>query len=161
MNFKRVKAHLMGIGVVLMTWLVIMQIVGLVAIDKLMFHPEMVKAGYDATLPGYVDIGTNGTRIAALIRGPAKGHKAILYCHGNAEDIASPASVLDVFAAKGYTVAAVDYPGYGLSDGTPTEDGCYRNAHRLYDWLLEDRGFKAEDVIVIGFSIALRVSMNW
>ena len=153
MNFKRIKAHLMGIGVVLVTLLAIMQIVGLFAIDKLMFHPEMVKDGYDATLPGYVDIGTNGTRIAALVRGPAKGRKAILYCHGNAEDITSPVSVLDAFAAKGYTVAAVDYPGYGLSDGTPTEDGCYRNAHRLYDWLLEDRGFKAEDVIVIGFSI--------
>ena len=85
MNFKRIKAHLMGIGVVLVTLLAIMQIVGLFAIDKLMFHPEMVKDGYDATLPGYVDIGTNGTRIAALVRGPAKGRKAILYCHGNAE----------------------------------------------------------------------------
>ena len=153
MSFERIKVRLMGVGVMLVTLLAIMQIVGLFVMDKLMFHPEMVKDGYDAMLPGYVDIGTNGTRIAALVRGPVKGRKAILYCHGNAEDISSTTSVLDAFAAKGYSVAAVDYPGYGLSEGAPTEDGCYRNAHRLYDWMLDERGFKADDVVVVGFSI--------
>jgi hypothetical protein len=53
----------------------------------------------------------------------------------------------------GYTVASVDYPGYGLSDGSPDEEGCYRNVHRLYDWLIEKRGFKPEDIIINGFSI--------
>jgi len=55
--------------------------------------------------------------------------------------------------ADGYTVASVDYPGYGLSEGLPDEEGCYRNVHRLYDWLVETRGFKPEDIIVDGFSI--------
>ena len=50
-------------------------------------------------------------------------------------------------------IAAVDYPGYGLSDGSPDEEGCYRVVHRLYDWLIETRGFKPEDIIVVGFSI--------
>lgn len=149
----RIKGHLAGIGVMLALLFVIAQIVGLVAIDKLMFHPEMVKDGYGEDLPGYVDIGTNGIQVAALVRGPEKGDKAILYCHGNAEDITSSAAVLDFFATHGYTVAAVDYPGYGLSSGTPTEKGCYANVHRLYDWLIEERGFRPEDVIVVGFSI--------
>ena len=52
-----------------------------------------------------------------------------------------------------FTIAAVDYPGYGLSDGSPDEEGCYRNVHRLYDWLIAERGFKPEDIIVVGFSI--------
>ena len=54
---------------------------------------------------------------------------------------------------EGYTVAAVDYPGYGLSDGSPNEKGCCRNVHRLYDWLVETRGFKPEEIIVDGFSV--------
>ena len=149
----RLKRHLAGIGVMLAVLFAMIQLVGLVAINKLMFHPEMVKGGYDETLPGYVDIGTNGIRVAALIRGPKKGGKAILYCHGNAEDVTSSAEVLDLFAARDYTIAAVDYPGYGLSDGTPTEKGCYENVHRLFDWLLEKRGFRPEDIIVVGFSI--------
>ena len=42
-------------------------------------------------------------------------------------------------ASQGFTVASVDYPGYGLSDGSPDEKGCYRNVHRLYDWLVDGR----------------------
>ena len=33
------------------------------------------------------------------------------------------------------------------------EVGCYRAVHRLYDWLVETRGFRPEDIIVDGFSI--------
>ena len=132
-------------------FVVLLQVAAWLLVDRLMFHP--VKGGYGDDLRGYVDIGTNGVRIAAVVRGPQKGNAAIIYCHGNAEDITSSIDLFDMFALDGYTVAAVDYPGYGLSDGKPDEDGCYRNVHRLYDWLVESRGFLPENIAVIGFSI--------
>ena len=122
-------------------------------INSIMFHPEMCRGGYRETTSGYVDIGTNGVRIAAVVLGPERGKKAIIRCHGNAEDALSTLDMLELLAEGGYTVASVDYPGYGLSDGSPDEEGCYRNVHRLYDWLIEKRGFKPEDIIVDGFSI--------
>ena len=120
-------------------------------INSLMFHP--VKGGYDATTRGYVDIGTNGVRVAAMVLGPERSRKAIMRCHGNAEDAKGTLQALEELSNKGYTVASVDYPGYGLSDGSPDEEGCYRNVHRLYDWLVENRGFNPEDIVVDGFSI--------
>ncbi len=148
-------------------------VVGTGCINTLMFHPEFARNGYDEETPGYVDIGTNGVRIAAIVRGPERGDppsqelrrgnppsqelrrgkKAIIRCHGNAEDMMGTLWALGDLAEQGYTVAAVDYPGYGRSDGSPTEEGCYRNVHRLYDWLVETLGFKPEDIIVDGFSI--------
>ena len=128
-------------------------VVGTGCINTIMFHPEFARDGYDEKSPGYVDIGTNGVRIAAVVRGPERGKKALIRCHGNAEDMMGTLWALEDLAEEGYTVAAVDYPGYGLSDGSPTEEGCYRNVHRLYDWLIETRGFKPEDIIVNGFSI--------
>ena len=128
-------------------------VIGTAGINMLMFHPGMVKGGYDATAPGYVDIGTNGVKIAAVVLGPERGKKAILRCPGNAEDMMGTLWALGGLASQGFTVASVDYPGYGLSDGSPDEKGCYRNVHRLYDWLVETRGFKPEDIIVDGFSI--------
>lgn len=122
-------------------------------IDSIMFHPDACRGGYRETTAGYVDIGTNGVRIAAVVRGPERGKKALIRCHGNAEDMVGTLWALRHLADQGYTVAAVDYPGYGLSDGSPDEKGCYRNVHRLYDWLIEKRGFKPEDIIVDGFSI--------
>jgi pimeloyl-ACP methyl ester carboxylesterase len=130
---------------------VLLLLIGTGCINSLMFHP--VKGRYNATTRGYVDIGTNGVKIAAIVLGPERGKKAIIRCHGNAEDALSTLDMLELLAEGGYTVASVDYPGYGLSDGSPDEEGCYRNVHRLYDWLIETRGFKPEDIIIDGFSI--------
>ena len=132
---------------------VVALIVGTGCVNSLMFHPEACKGGYGESTEGYVDIGTNGVKIAAIVLGPEHSKKAILRCHGNAEDAANSLFALRYLARRGFTVACVDYPGYGLSDGTPDEEGCYRNVHRLYDWLVETRGFNPEDIIVDGFSI--------
>ena len=140
---------------------VLLLLVGTGCINSLMFHPVKWRGG--SLTPGYVEIGTNGVRIAAIVLGPEHGNppsqelrrdkKAIIRCHGNAESAVGTLWALKALAAEGHTVAAVEYPGYGLSDGSPDEEGCYRNVHRLYDWLIEKRGFKPEDIIVDGFSI--------
>ena len=138
-------------------------VIGTGCINSIMFHPEFCRGGYGESTEGYVDIGTNGVRIAAVVRGPEhgsppsqelrRGKKAILRCHGNAENMMQTLWAVGELCGDGYTVASVDYPGYGLSDGSPDEEGCYRNVHRLYDWLVEKRGFKPEDIIVDGFSV--------
>ena len=136
---------------IIATVVVLLLLIGTGCINSMMFHP--VKGRYNATTRGYVDIGTNGVKVAAIVYGPERGKKAIIRCHGNAEDALSTLDMLELLAEAGCTVASVDYPGYGLSDGSPDEAGCYRNVHRLYDWLIETRGFKPEEIIVDGFSI--------
>lgn len=147
---KSIAKHLLRI--VLLT-VVSLEVIGSSFIDQFMFHPGYAGKTYTERTKGFVDIGTNGVKIAAMVLGPERGKKAILRCHGNAENMYHSISVLRALAEKGYTVAAVDYPGYGLSDGKPDEDGCYRVVHRLYDWLLKERGFEPKDIIVNGFSI--------
>ena len=149
------------VAIVVVTAGAMFVLVGTACINLLMFHP--VKPVYNATTKGVVDIGTNGVRIAAVVQEPERGspppqelrrgRKAILRCHGNAEDMVESIAVLKELVNEGYSVASVDYPGYGLSDGSPDEKGCYRNVHRLYDWLVEKRGFKPEEIIIDGFSI--------
>jgi len=138
---------------ILVCGVVVAVLAGTGCINSLMFHPEFCKGRYGESTEGYVDIGTNGVKIAAIVLGPEHGKKVVIRCHGNAEDAAGTLWALKELAKDGYTVASVDYPGYGLSDGSPDEKGCYRNVHRLYDWLVEKRGFKPEDIIVNGFSI--------
>ena len=156
-----IKAAFKSAARIIAIVVVLLLLIGTMCINLLMFHP--VKGGYNATTRGYVDIGTNGVKVAAIVYGPERGNppsqelrrgkKAIIRCHGNAEDAKGTLWALAELAEAGYTVASVDYPGYGLSDGSPDEEGCYRNVHRLYDWLVEKRGFKPEDIIIDGFSI--------
>ena len=155
------KAAIKSAARIIAIVVVLLFLIGTACINSLMFHP--VKGGYSTATRGYVDIGTNSVKVAAIVYGPERGNspsqelrrgkKAIIRCHGNAEDAKGTLWALAELAEAGYTVASVDYPGYGLSDGSPDEEGCYRNVHRLYDWLVEKRGFKPEDIIVNGFSI--------
>ena len=143
---------------VLIVGLAIMQILAALLINRFMFHP--VKGGYDNTLDGYVNICTNEESVAARILGPKNGIKAILYCHGNAEDLTAIDGRFDGLIESGYTIATFDYPGYGLSEGKPDETGCYRNAHMLYNWLINDRGFPPTNIVVVGYSIGTGVAVE-
>ena len=134
----------------------LVQALAFLTINRFMFHP--VKGGYGSDIDGFVDVGTNGVSIAARVVGPSRSRKALLYCHGNAEDLTSIDGRFDALIAEGYTVATFDYPGYGLSDGTPDEKGCHRNAHRLFDWLIRNRGLSPKDIIVLGYSIGTGVA---
>lgn len=143
---------------VLLGGFVAVQILAALLINRFMFHP--FRGGYDKLMTGYVNIGTNGCELSAVVLGPERGKKAVIYCHGNAEDISVVQGRFSALTAAGYTVAAMEYPGYGQTEGSPTEDGCYENAHRLYDWLVGERGFRPEDIVVVGYSIGTGVAVE-
>lgn len=143
---------------VLICGVIAMQLLMHLLIDRFMFHP--VTGGYDRNIDGYVELCVGGETIAARALGPTRGQKAILFCHGNAEDLTSVDGRFDELISDGITVVAFDYPGYGMSTGTPTEEGCYRSCHALYDWLIKERGFTPQDIFVVGFSIGSGVAVE-
>lgn len=137
---------------------VIIQCLAALLANRYMFHP--VKGGYDESLDGLVCIGTNDHKVVAVLTGPARGKKAIIYCHGNMEDATSGGGRFSEIADNGYTIATIEYPGYGLADGHPNEADCYRNAHRLYDWLVGERGFSGGEIFVVGYSLGTGVAVE-
>jgi uncharacterized protein len=52
----------------------------------------------------------------------------VLYFHGNGGNLSVWSDVLIGFVRHGYEVVAIDYRGFGLSTGTPSEQGLYRDA---------------------------------
>jgi pimeloyl-ACP methyl ester carboxylesterase len=51
----------------------------------------------------------------------------IVYFHGNGGNLSNWAPILAAIARHRYSIFAVDYRGYGLSTGHPTERGLYRD----------------------------------
>lgn len=51
----------------------------------------------------------------------------IVYFHGNGGNLSNWSPILAGIVKRGYSVFAVDYRGYGLSTGIPTERGLYRD----------------------------------
>lgn len=59
--------------------------------------------------------------------------RTILYSHGNAEDLGLCLKYLDRLAEIcGADVLAYDYPGYGISEGSASEEGCYAAINAAY-----------------------------
>jgi uncharacterized protein len=70
---------------------------------------------------------TDGERLRAWRMNAAQPRARVVYFHGNGGNLSNWAPILAAIVRRGYSVFAVDYRGYGLSTGTPTERGLYRD----------------------------------
>lgn len=91
----------------------------------------------------------------------------ILYCHGNKDHLDFYWNRQKLLAHVGgknrFGVLSFDYPGYGLSEGTPTEDNMYAATEGALKWLKE-QGVANDRLIAYGFSLgsapATRIAAN-
>ena len=80
----------------------------------------------------------------------------ILYLHGNAGHLDFYWNRIKLLANTGaknrFGVLAIDYRGYGLSGGTPSEDGLYADTDAAMKWLKE-KGLTSDRLVIYGFSM--------
>lgn len=69
----------------------------------------------------------DGERLHAWHLPRADAVAQVVYFHGNGGNLSVWSDVLVEIARHGYEVIAVDYRGFGLSTGAPTEQGLYRD----------------------------------
>ena len=98
------------------------------------------------------------TIYAAYLGDPARISKdtVIVYCHGYSHhmDFYYPRAQLlaNVGGKNRYGVMMMDYRSFGLSSGTPTEEGMYADVEAAIEWL-RDRGLTSDRLIMEGFSL--------
>src|SRR3954467_9587955 len=64
--------------------------------------------------------------------------RTVLYLHGNAGNLSHRGnSLVKLRKLLNAAVLILDYPGYGRSDGAPTEAGCYAAGDAGYRWLID------------------------
>ena len=103
---------------------------------------------------------SDGVRINAFYRANPASKQVLLWFHGNAENIGYDLVHLRVLAEIGLNILAVDYRGYGKSEGKPDEAGVYSDADAAYDYLINQRHFRAEDIFIYGHSLGGAVAIN-
>ena len=85
-----------------------------------------------------------------------KSDTVIMYFHGTADHMDFYWNRQKLLAHLGgkhnYGVLMIDYRGYGLSDGTPTEEGMYADGKAALDWLKSNE-LTSERLIIYGFSL--------
>ena len=120
--------------------------------DRLIFVPP--PSTYDEGLEGLVRFTSDrGDTIAARWVEGEPGRPVVLFAHGNAEDIGLGGWHAERYAESGVSILAFDYPGYGLSTGTPSEEGAYSAADAALAWLLRTTGVDEDRVLLHGRSL--------
>lgn len=92
---------------------------------------------------------------------PAAGSDAcgaVIYFHGNAGSLVDRAFIARRLSSAGFHALLVDYRGYGLSGGSPDEEGLYRDARAAWRHALEARGMDPARIAVAGHSLGSAVA---
>lgn len=133
-------------------------LVGLYACQsKLVYHPWK---GIDAT-PADVGLDYDDVRIETedgeTVHGFYVPHDSaratLLLCHGNAGNVSNRVPVVGTLHRLGVSVLVFDYRGFGLSTGSPDEQGTYRDARAAHRHLVERRGVSPDRIVIYGKSL--------
>jgi uncharacterized protein len=128
--------------------------------DELVFAAERSRQHLLSVLPAdaeRVAVPVPGGELAGVVYradGSADGTFWMLHLHGNADSAFSPWQVRhsEALRRSGFNVLEVDYRGFGLTPGRPSEAGMYEDSEAAYRELLR-RGVPPNRIILLGHSL--------
>jgi fermentation-respiration switch protein FrsA (DUF1100 family) len=95
----------------------------------------------------------DGLRLHAWYLPRPGAQRVLLFFHGNAGNLSHRRTSLEIFHRLGLAVLILDYRGYGLSEGRPSEAGLYLDAAAAWDHLIGTRGVAPGDIVIFGRSL--------
>ncbi len=124
---------------------------------RLIYHPHTSESSWLS--PGELaeDVwlqANTGERIHAWWCPVENPDWVLLYCHGNAGNLSYRRDLIRRWQRElNASVLIFDYPGFGKSEGKPSEAGCYAAAQAAYDWLLENKSVSPSQLVLYGKSL--------
>ncbi|QDU20671.1 alpha/beta hydrolase [Urbifossiella limnaea] len=134
--------------------------------SKLVFHPHTAAEAWlqpaDRRTRDVEFSSADGTKLHAWWLPPTRPEAgAFLASHGNGGNLSYRGDLaLYLNNATDAGVLMYDYPGYGKSDGSPTEAGCYAACDAAYAWLTTEGKIPPRHVILLGESIGTGVAVE-
>jgi uncharacterized protein len=77
---------------------------------------------------------SDGEQLRAWLLPHPATRALVVYFHGNGGNLSVWLPILAGLHHQGFTVAAIDYRGYGASTGRPSEQGLYRDVDAALEW---------------------------
>jgi uncharacterized protein len=112
--------------------------------------------GWYCTPQALAGVGASPAQEEAATAAPA----TLLWFHGNAGNISGRYPMIERLTEEGFAVFAVDYRGYGRSEGAPSEEGLYTDARAAWDYLLKERGIAPGRIVIFGDSLGGAVAID-
>lgn len=133
--------------------------------NRFVYHPARTDPRAAISLaPPLQDVElrtADGVKIHARWCPLLQSRGVLLYSHGNAGNLEHFGKLMRNFSdSLDRSVLIFDYPGYGRSEGKPSEKGCYTAAEAAYDWLTRVQGIAPERIVICGESLGGGVAVD-
>ncbi|MBT5231031.1 MAG: alpha/beta hydrolase [Methylococcales bacterium] len=132
-------------------------------VNKATFHPSPGEsydlADFDTDIQRVTLKTADHVNISSYFLPNPKANKALLLFHGNAGNASDRLPEAEVFHSYGLNVLLMDYRGYGLSEGSPSEGGIYKDAAAGLAYL-QAQGFRTEEIFLYGRSLGTTVAVE-
>ena len=86
--------------------------------------------------------------------------QTLLWFHGNAGNITHRLDNIRLLHDRGINVFIFDYRGYGRSEGEPDEQGLYADGRAAYDYIINERSIRPDDIIFFGRSLGTAIAID-
>lgn len=132
--------------------------------NQLIFCPPNTPKKYFQHLVGvnnyYVMKDSNTTCLLVRPERWTRNCKCIVFSHGNGSDIYTMYEYVRYLAdLTNSDVYIYDYPGYGLSEGKVSEQGCYNSLKKVMDYVRTQ--YQDSDITMLGQSLGTGIVMDF
>lgn len=132
--------------------------------NRLVYHPVPYPVGdwqpAGLTFEDAEFTANDGTALHGWYIEHQEPRAVVLFLHGNAGNIAGRAEFLRRIHELRVSVLALDYRGYGRSEGSPTEAGVIADARAARKWLSTKTGLKEVDIVLWGESLGCGIAIE-
>ena len=137
-------------------------------VNMILFHPNQ-QSEHDSRLNNlsgvpaeevFFKAGAQGPMLNGIIYKVPESKTIVLFSHGNAASLDCRIDKLRAIIDSGSSVFAYDYRGYGRSEGVPTLPGLIEDSDAAYDYLINERHYKPESIVLYGESLGTGISTS-
>ena len=118
------------------------------------FHPvpgnQVNPRDVDPTIQEVFFDSSDGVTLQGFFVPRSASDRVVLFLHGNAGNASHRLPDAVRLANLGTNVFLLSYRGYGMSEGTPSEQGLYVDGHSAYEYLESKFGFPPHRPMILG-----------
>ena len=120
--------------------------------------PEDLAMAYEDV---WLEVGNGEQLHSWWLPANSQTERVLLYLHGNSGNVGDNLEHARRFQQLGFSVLLIDYRGYGCSQGNfPTEVQVYEDAGIAWDYLVETKQIKPQNIFFYGHSLGGAIAID-
>tara|TARA_X000000368_G_scaffold29712_1_gene22245 strand:+ start:2021 stop:2809 length:789 start_codon:yes stop_codon:yes gene_type:complete len=125
-----------------------------------LYHPNInSKSAYELNHKVDKIIIQSDNKLVAWYHKKNKNLKTLVFFHGNAGNLSNRIYKLNEFSKMNLNYLIFAYRGFNGNNGKPTEEGLYKDANSVIDWL-KSNDILENQIILYGESLGTAISVN-